>query len=585
MFHASIAATVQGGKMNLSKSFVLSCSFAVLTLVLAQPAWCIDIDAAEAPANDLALTVNAINSAQKTLQLNIYELSSPEVADALLSRIQAGVQVQILEEGQPVGGLSAASKGIVSQLVQAMRSAGNSDFLYEMTSKAGGHRRFRYDHAKYVVIDSSSVLVGSENYSPTGNPEPGTVGNRGWEVLIHDSQLAQTFAQTFVSDSDPSNRDIMDMGSQGVAYAFALVNDVAKKKPRPRPIKPVPVPAPFPGANSTASSMQVYSQSMTASAVDSFASPDTSLSGLQALFENATTSMDIELMTFHQDWGASGGQSPLLTSLLNAAKRGVRIRVLLNDETVFNTNGKTSKPVNRLTIQTLQNAAAQGLPIQALVANIKAMGVDYIHNKGAVLDGNKTMISSINWDQNSVQRNRETAVVITSSDVFSHYEALFEQDWEASGGSSSSAMTAENYRLAAPIDLEGPVQADSVNCPSSVDVSVDIGKIAPQSGEDSSFTALSGQSFELQMTRDRTSKSCIFTTLDRATRRRVFEIRGSHGGTLFILEGYTSAGKLYSIRARSDDGVQSSQSLDARVYEGSGGHQALGDAEMDVSTQ
>jgi phosphatidylserine/phosphatidylglycerophosphate/cardiolipin synthase-like enzyme len=64
------------------------------------------------------------------------------------------------------------------------------------------------------------------------------------------------------------------------------------------------------------------------------------------------------------------------------------------------------------------------------------MGVDYIHNKGALVDGDQTLISSINWDWNSITNNRETAVVITSDTVNQHYSALFTQDWDNSASSS-----------------------------------------------------------------------------------------------------------------------------------------------------
>jgi hypothetical protein len=154
--------------------------------------------------------VSAIQSAQQSILLNIYELTSPQIADALLKRIQAGVQVEIIEEGQPVGGLPAAGLTLQKQLVQAMRLHG-ADHLFEMTSKAQGKRRFHFDHAKYSVIDGSALLIGSENYSPTGNPQPGALGNRGWEVLIHEDAIAQKFQTLFAKDADLSQGDILDL--------------------------------------------------------------------------------------------------------------------------------------------------------------------------------------------------------------------------------------------------------------------------------------------------------------------------------------------------------------------------------------
>ncbi|MGZ3693693.1 MAG: phospholipase D-like domain-containing protein, partial [Bdellovibrionota bacterium] len=90
---------------------------------------------------------------------------------------------------------------------------------------------------------------------------------------------------------------------------------------------------------------------------------------------------------------------------------------------------------NTVTIKALNElAATRGLKISAKTANLKAMGVDYIHNKGLLVDGNKTLISSINWDENSVLNNREAAVVITSAPVAQYFAGLFSRDWAVSGG-------------------------------------------------------------------------------------------------------------------------------------------------------
>src|SRR5277367_2528854 len=78
------------------------------------------VETAFAPSNDLSLTLAAISSAQRSIELNIYELTSPEITDALINRIQAGVAVVILAEGQPVGGLTTVGKGVQSELIQAM---------------------------------------------------------------------------------------------------------------------------------------------------------------------------------------------------------------------------------------------------------------------------------------------------------------------------------------------------------------------------------------------------------------------------------------------------------------------------------
>ena len=391
-----------------------------LLLLSATPAFAVPVKVAEAPFNDLALTVQAIETAQTYLLINIYELSSQEIADALLERINAGVHVEILEEGQPVGGMSKPGKKIQAEIAKAMEKAGNEDHLFVMTSKADPKnpikRRYRFDHAKYVITDGATLLVGSENYSPTGNPVPGKIGNRGWEVLITDTGLAANFQKVFRADTDTSNEDIIDV--MALSQTATLSKDFA-----------VSATVDFDELKRMARNLPTFE----ASAVTPIFSPDTSLSGLLALLDNAKTSIDVEQMTLDSNWGSPDEASPLVASLVAAARRGVAVRVLLNDESVFDRPGGKSKSKNIPTAELLNKLGTdESINISARIADVKAMKVDYIHNKGALVDGNLTLVSSINWNENAVEKNRESAVIVESAEIFSHYELLFENDWKVS---------------------------------------------------------------------------------------------------------------------------------------------------------
>ena len=121
------------------------------------------------------------------------------------------------------------------------------------------------------------------------------------------------------------------------------------------------------------------------------------------------------------------------------------MRVLLNDSTVFDHPSKedataddehafekSSKPKinqNQVTVDALNRACGR---IDARIANIKAMGVTYIHNKGMMVDGDKVLISSINWNENAVEKNREAAVVLHGSVIHDYYHSLFDGDWGVS---------------------------------------------------------------------------------------------------------------------------------------------------------
>lgn len=407
--------------------------FAVfLCFALATPGMAIPVSVSNSPDSDYALTVKTIEGAKQSIMMNIYELTSPQIVGALIAQIRAGLQVTILEEGQPCcNGLSSAARDVQSQIVQAMQNSGKADHFYEMTADVPSQRRYRFDHAKYMVVDGDKVLVGSENYSPTGNPVPGTVGNRGWEVLISDSGIAQQFLGIFSTDTDLSKQDVVDLTTQGGSDSDLgrLLSGLLGGGAAPAPADAPQVSTDFP--------------QLDASAVQLVTAPDTSLSGIQTLLRSATQSIDIEQMTFDSHWGGPGTRSPILDEVIAAARRGVTIRILLNDESVFDRPRRPAKHKNDPTLAILaQLAQSENLPITGRIANLQAMGVDYIHNKGALVDSDKTFVSSINWDENAVINNREAAVVITSPDVHRYYETLFQKDWDSSA--TRSAGVAED---------------------------------------------------------------------------------------------------------------------------------------------
>ncbi len=381
----------------------------------------VPVRVSEAPSNDLEMTLAAIDSANKTIIMNAYELSSIDIGNAIIAKVKSGVAVSILEEGQPVGGISKPGQALQQRIVDAMNNADGCHFFL-MTSKVKAKRRYRFDHAKYAVIDGTDLLIGSENYSPTGNPATGAVGNRGWEVVITDAILVKQYQDTFKIDSDMSHSDVMELtDNRAHVMETSGVAPLAKFLGGMLPLAPS-------GDRTLLDSLPNFD----AVSVDKITSPDTSLKGLVGLLDSAKTTIDLEQMTFAAGWASQQSTSPLYEAVVRAAQRGVTIRVLVNDDRVFG-GTDTSKLGNFILVDKLNaEAKAKHLSVEARIADIKAMGVDYIHNKGALVDGTQTLISSINWNSNSVTNNREAAVVINSQDINVHYSNLFNSDWNNS---------------------------------------------------------------------------------------------------------------------------------------------------------
>ena len=169
--------------MNFYKQFRIRFFLLFAGLIFGTNGSAITIDVSDSPTNDLQLALSAIDSAQHSLYVNAYEFTSNEIANHIIDKIRSGIKVEILAEGQPVGGIGKVGESIRAQVVQAMAQATAPDRFFVMSSEepdGANQRRFHFDHAKYMIVDEANILVGSENYSPTGNPAMGSLAPIPW---------------------------------------------------------------------------------------------------------------------------------------------------------------------------------------------------------------------------------------------------------------------------------------------------------------------------------------------------------------------------------------------------------------------
>jgi len=74
-------------------------------------------------------------------------------------------------------------------------------------------------------------------------------------------------------------------------------------------------------------------------------------------------------------------------------------------------------------------ARTEHLPLEARCADLTASGFEKIHNKGVIVDNRLVLVSSINWNSNSPNFNREAGVIIEHPGVAGYFNAVFEDDW------------------------------------------------------------------------------------------------------------------------------------------------------------
>jgi len=347
---------------------------------------------------------HAMNQASDEVLLNVYEFSNPIMADSLIAVKERDVDVHIFLEGGPVGGISSEE----NEVIRKMTDRGIPVSL--MVSEPDIPAPYRYNHAKYVVIDRCAILVTSENFKYSGFPPAGMNGNRGWGVYLEDPSLAEYFRAVYMTDSQGKSV-VFYNGSPGNLETVSLVKHTSEFPP-----------GFFTGAT-----------------VRPVISPDTS-DQITSLINSAERSIEIEQAYITNETPLS--LNPYLSAAINASRRGVHVRVLLDsywysieDE---KDNDEMVSLINRISL-------SEHIPLEARCADLKRIGVDKIHNKGVIVDNQHVLVSSINWNSVSPNFNREAGVIIDHQGVAGYFLEVFEDDWSTS--SKTPPITTDFLKL------------------------------------------------------------------------------------------------------------------------------------------
>jgi len=371
------------------------------------PAICEEVSGTVFAAPDSSFSVfsECVRGASARILVNVYEFTSPEMASLLCDARERGVDVEVLLEGGPVGGITPEENAVISML------NGSGVPVYRMSGEKEAHPPYRFDHAKYMVVDDARVFITSENFKDHGFPDPVSLGNRGWGAVIESRELAEYFSRVYYHDS------------RGAwALPISVPDQETVRDPGERPsYTPEFSPLRFDSAKVTA-----------------VLSPDTSTL-IPDLLRGAEDQIDIE-QAYITDKGP-GQPNPFLAEAINASRRGVRVRVIL-DSSWFNTEDDTDN--NEMVAYINRIAREENIPLQARLADLEGNNLQQVHNKGVIVDQRKVLISSINWNENSPTFNREAGVIIEHQGVGAYFSGVFEDDWN-SGRTGSVREVGTDY--------------------------------------------------------------------------------------------------------------------------------------------
>ncbi|WP_199614183.1 lamin tail domain-containing protein [Paenibacillus alkalitolerans] len=378
-----------------------------------------NVTAYTSPDSSYSELTDLMNNAVTSIDLNLYEFHNTYLLDTLLNAIGRGVKVRAFFEGQPVGGLTDQSKYVSKKIVDA---GGQVRYIINNETEER-FKRYRFDHAKYAIVDGMKVFLQSENWKSTGVPTTNTYGNRGWGIIIDNADFANYVKNVFDGDWNTGFRDSFPY-TPGTAWGepvSGFVPDAAN------PSGSYPVPF----------TNQTYTGTFTITPV--FA-PDSAFlkeKAIIGMIRGAQSELLVEQLYIHKHWGSSASGSPetdpniYLEEVIDAGRRGVKVRVLL-DSAFLDPNDSRD---NQYTVDYINGIAAnEGLDMEAKLADLSVLKLEKIHNKGMIAD-NKVLVSSINWSENSPTNNREAGVVVENTDVANYYKQVFW--WDYTGGTST----------------------------------------------------------------------------------------------------------------------------------------------------
>ncbi len=376
-----------------------------------------NITLAVAPDGMLDFVLDTVVTAQKSLIIQGYSLNSIPLYEVLNARIQAGVAVTIMLESNPAGGMGNEQKWIVQRLHNPPAST-----VYFM---GGSTSRYRYQHAKFIVIDDERAIISTDNFGENSMPsdilENGTMGHRGFLLLTDSTDVIARLNTLFRLDCDPLNH--IDVFPYSETYA--------------PPASYVPIAPPDWTTYTTAFSPTLAT---TATHVTLLHAPEHTLRAQDALIGllNSAQTGTIDVMQLNEPiiwtndtgtvWLDAPGHNPRLAALVEAATRGVTVRVLLDAyyDDPLGANGNTA---TCLYLKSLK------LPnLQCRLGNVTGLG---IHAKIFLADTGDAQwvhLGSVNGTETSNKINREVALQFASPAGYTYLREVFENDWGLSHG-------------------------------------------------------------------------------------------------------------------------------------------------------
>lgn len=349
----------------------------------------------------------------------IYELSTAkekiEISIYMLSHDSVvSVLLDRLRDGVKVEMLVEGSPvgGMQDGEITALCTLSHAGADVKAMKSSDGYKRFDYNHSKYAVIDRSKTIITTENWTASSFNE-----NIGWGAIIYSQEFADYYSKIFANDFE----NIFD-----TVQFNSLYNEKSKE---------------YGKYTITEQQTNVYNCK-----VKPVISPDTSWESMKSFIADAKERIFTEQLEIESSW-ISGTDNPIKW----IDEMNVDSRLIVNT-----------------TYSDIPEIEGMNIAVR------NSENLNYVHNKGMIVD-NGVWIGSVNMVENSFNNNRESAVIIESTEIADFFADFFLRDWESTNDESISIniKNIEPQTEGTPFIIDATDSLAPSNCTFSWDIDGD----------------------------------------------------------------------------------------------------------------
>ncbi|MBE1551837.1 hypothetical protein GGC64_005924 [Mycobacterium sp. OAS707] len=376
-----------------------------------------DIIAYASPDSTYAVTKQLFDNAKKSILIGIYDFTAAYIKQLVLDALARGVKVALMLDidGADEKKLFADLADIGVDAVSAPSCANPNIHL------------FASSHEKVIVIDDEWTLVQSGNYSANSvplNEQDGVAGphfrtgNRDTGLAVRSKPLAKLFTDILRADMAAATDAAGGLAPEAAPPPEAILLEAA----------PTKRPAKLFASRRFNLSGPLRLQPVT--------SPDNYMTVMPPLLEAATTSIDIEQQYIK---AKQPEVRELLGAIATAREANPRLKVRIVLGRVFSRGDLDAEHKN------LEMLADDfGLKLGTHIRYINTDRYVHCHNKMVIVDRAAVLISSQNWSDFAVTKNREAGLWVPDADIAEYFTPIFETDWSTAFKSPDQTFTGTN---------------------------------------------------------------------------------------------------------------------------------------------